>query len=143
MSSKGVSPSQWAKELTQKVDYVTASVLDQSAEKATDTYVVDEAQASCAGKVEAALPVTPEKSSDDGGENEAHPDDEPDVPPVLPSDDRVLAEVANVGNTGLVAGLEDHPANVGEPETLVGIVRVEGRVGVAVVRAVAARPPLD
>lgn len=63
--------------------------------------------------------------------------------PVLPPDDRVLAQVANVGNTGPAAGLDQHPADMGVEETLVCIVRVEVGVGVAMVGAVTTAPPLD
>jgi hypothetical protein len=62
---------------------------------------------------------------------------------VLPPDDLVAGEVGHVGDTDLASGLDEHPSDVSPPETLVGRVRVELGVGVAVVSAVAARPPLD
>ena len=108
-----------------------------------NTYVVDEAQTGSASVEESTLPVTPAESGDRSGEQEAHDEDELDIPPVLPADDRVLAQVADIGHTRLVTGLQDHPANVGEPETLVRVVRVKVGVGVTMVRAVAAAPPFD
>ena len=105
--------------------------------------MVDEAKTSGTRIHIAAPEVTPAEPADNGGQDEAHADDEGAVPAVLPPDDLVLVQVADIGDTGLEAGLDEHPANVGPPEAVVGVVRVEGRVGVAVVRTVAATPPLD
>ena len=103
---------------------------------------MDEAQTRCASKEEATLPVSP-KRRDGGREEESEGDDEVDVPAVLPPDDCGLAQVADVGNTGLAAGLQQHPSDVGEPEASVRVVRVELGVCVAMVRTVTTRPPLD
>ena len=62
---------------------------------------------------------------------------------MLPLDNIVLREVANVRNTRSPAGLDKHPANVRPPETFVGVVRVQVGISIAVVSAVASRPPLD
>lgn len=62
---------------------------------------------------------------------------------MLPANDLVLAQVANVGDSRLAARLHHHPPHVGPEKTLVRRVRVEIRVCVPVVRAVSPRPPLD
>lgn len=62
---------------------------------------------------------------------------------MLESNDRVVRQVANVGNTGFPPGLHDHPANVGPNKTVVSSVRVEVGIGVPVVGTVASGPPLD
>lgn len=62
---------------------------------------------------------------------------------MLPPNNGVLAQVADVGDTGLAARFHQHPANVGVEETFVGIVRIQLGVGVAMVSAVATRPPFN
>ena len=107
------------------------------------TYVVDEAQTGST-RVDVASPeVAPAEVADESREDEATGDDEGAVPAVLPPDDLVPAQVADVGDTGLAAGLDEHPADMGPPETEMRVVRVERGVSVAMVRAVAASPPLD
>ena len=106
-------------------------------------YVMNDAKTSGTSIHITAPKVTPAKPADNGGQDEAHADDKGAVPAVLPPDDLVLVQVTDIGDTRLAAGLDEHPADVGPPEAIVGIVWIEGRVGVAVVRAVAARPPLD
>jgi hypothetical protein len=104
---------------------------------------VDEEKTSGTGEEEATTVVAPEETGDERREHEAHSDDEVDVPAVLPLDDLVGGKVRNVGNTGTATGLDYHPAHMRPPETLLRRVGVEVGVGVAVVGAVAARPPLD
>ena len=106
-------------------------------------YVMDDAKTSGTRIHIAAPEVAPAKPANHGGQDEAHADDEGAVPAVLPPDDLVLVQVTDIGDTRLATRLDEHPANVGPPEAVVGVVWIEGRVGVAVVRAVAARPPLD
>lgn len=105
--------------------------------------MVHEAQSSSTCVDETAPPVTPAKASNNRREQETKDDDQVQVPAMLPLDDLVLAQIADVRNTRLTAGLDEHPANMRPPQTLVRVVRVELRVRVPVVRAVAARPPLD
>lgn len=62
---------------------------------------------------------------------------------MLPPDNLGPGQVRDVGNTGFAARLDDHPADVGVPEALVGVVGIEVGVGVAVVCAVTSRPPFD
>ena len=90
----------------------------------------------------AAPEVAPAEPADNRWQNEAHADDEGAVPAVLPPHDFILAQVAHIGNAGLATGLNKHPDDVGPQQAEVRIVRVEGSVGVAVVRAVATGPPL-
>jgi hypothetical protein len=105
--------------------------------------VVDEKKSSGTGVEETAAPVTPAQASDQSGEDETHAEDEVEVPPVLPLDNRATVQVGDVGDTGLATGLDKHPANVGPEKALVGVVGIKFGVGVAVVRAMAARPPAD
>ncbi len=88
-----------------------------------------------------AMPVTPEIPRDGGGDGEAHEEDQPHVPPLLPAYDRALAEVAHVRDAGLAPRLDEHPANVAPPKTAVRIVRIEVGVDVAVVSTVPTSPP--
>lgn len=88
-----------------------------------------------------AAPVAPEIPRDGGGDGEAHEEDQPHVPPLLPTHDRAFAEVAHVGDTGVAPRLDEHPANVTPPKTVVCIVWIEVGVDVAVVSTVATGPP--
>jgi hypothetical protein len=62
---------------------------------------------------------------------------------MLPSDHLVLAKVRDVGNSGLAAGFDDHPADVGPEKAVVGTVRVEISVCVTMVGTMTTGPPLD
>lgn len=131
--------------MTQNVDCKKQRRSARSSAKATDaeTYVVDEGETSGTGEEEASAPVTPSETSDDGREDETHADDKGEIPAVLPLDDLVVGQVRDVGDSRLATGLEDHPSDVSPKETALSRVGVEIGVGVAVVSAVAARPPLD
>lgn len=109
----------------------------------TESRVVDKDETSGSCKEETALPVSPSETSDNSGENETHEDHEHNVVVVLPLDDGIAAQVRDVCDTNLSTGLDKHPSDVSPPETLVGRVGVKLGVGIAVVSAVAARPPLD
>lgn len=105
--------------------------------------MMNEAQSEHASVNEAAFGVAPAKVGDEGGDGKGGDENQLDVPFVLPLDDRVASQVADVGDTGPSAGLDKHPANVGVEEALVGVVGVELGVGVTMVSSVATRPPLD
>lgn len=105
--------------------------------------VVDEEKSGGSGEEETSAVIVPSESSDEGGENESHPDDEVDVPTVLPLDDFVLRQIGNVGDSRLSAGLDEHPSDVRPPEAFVGRVGVEISVGVSVVGAMTTGPPFD
>ena len=77
--------------------------------------VVHERQACRAGKEESTAGVVPEEPSNDGREDEAHADNEVDVPAVLPFDHGRAREVGHVCDTGAAEGLDDHPAEVRVP----------------------------
>jgi len=89
------------------------------------------------------LPVTPPQASDNGGEDVAHENDKLEVMAVLPPDNLVLGQVANVGDTGIATRLENHPADVRPEKTPVCAVRIEVGVGIPMVGAMSARPPPD
>ncbi|KAI3484012.1 hypothetical protein L1887_53026 [Cichorium endivia] len=105
--------------------------------------VVHEEKSKHAGEEEAAAPVTPAQTGNKGRKAEAEEEEHGDVELVLELDDGVLAQVRDVGNTGLATGLDEHPAEVRPEETEVGSVGVKVGVGVAVVSAVTAGPPVD
>lgn len=98
--------------------------------------MVNEAQTTSTGKDKPAPKVAPEVPRDDSGHQEAEREDERKIPAMLPSDDLALAQITDVRDPELAAGLHEHPADVRPPEALVRVVRVELRVGVAVVRTV-------
>lgn len=87
--------------------------------------------------------VPPQHPGHGGREHEADEEDERDKVLVLPAHDGALGEVADVREPGPAPRLDEQPAHVGVREAALGVVRVELGVGVAVVRAVAAGPPLD
>lgn len=87
--------------------------------------------------------ITPEKPRNDSRNDKGHDENEGEVVPMLPAHNGVLGEVAHISDTGLAARLEEHPTDMGVEEALVGVVGVKVGVGVAVVCAVATRPPLD
>lgn len=62
---------------------------------------------------------------------------------MLPPHNLIFAQVADVCNTGLTPRFDQHPTDVGVPESLVGIVRVQVGVGVPVVGTVTPGPPFD
>lgn len=107
------------------------------------THLVNEAQPSKTSINIAALPVAPEVAGNDGGENVCRSDEERHIVVVLPPHNRVLAQVADVSDTGCSAGSEEHPAKMSVEEALVGVVGVEVGVGVTVVGAVLGAPPFN
>jgi hypothetical protein len=92
--------------------------------------VVDEAQSSSTGEEEASSPIPPSKTSKKGREDEAHEDDQVEVPLLLPSHDGGLRQVRDVGRSDGSAGLDEHPADVRVEEASMSVVGVE--IGVAV-----------
>lgn len=97
----------------------------------------------CAGEEVTTLPVTPKQARDHSGDAETENQEEGKIPAVLPPHDFVLAQIADVSNTRFTSRLDEHPTDVGVPESLVGIVWIQVSVGVPVVCAVAPGPPLD
>lgn len=107
------------------------------------TYMVNECEPGGASEEIPTAPISPSEARDNRREDESHPDDQGKVPAVLPFDDLVDGEIANVGDAGLPPRLEDHPADVGPDKSSLSRVRIEFGVGVAVMGAMASRPPLD
>ena len=87
--------------------------------------------------------VAPTEATNKSREDEAAGKNECAVPAVLPPDDLVLAQVADIRNTRLPAGLDEHPPNVRPPKAFMRVVGVERCVGVTVVSTVATSPPAD
>ena len=90
-----------------------------------------------------AFGVTPTEPRNYGRNNKRHQQDELQVVLVLPPDNFALGEIADVRNTGLAAGFNNHPTDMGPEKAAVCIVRVQVGIGVTVVRTMATRPPLD
>ena len=108
-----------------------------------DAHVVHKAETSCTGKEETTPPVAPTETGDESGHDESHGEQKSDIVLVLPPDDLVSGQVGNVGNTDLASRLDNHPANVSPPETLVSRVRVEFGISVSVMGSMTSRPPFD
>lgn len=93
--------------------------------------------------VPAAPVVTPKETGNNSGKDESDEENEFDVPSVLEADDRVLVQIANIGDTGLATRLEKHPTDMRPDEAVVSVVRVKVRIGITMMSAVPSRPPLD
>jgi len=87
--------------------------------------------------------VSPQKPGKNRGYDEAHEENQLEIMPVLPPHYLVLAQIADVRHTRPTARLQEHPSYMRVPETLMGVVRVEVGVGIAMVCPVTSRPPLD
>lgn len=105
--------------------------------------VVYEQESSGTGKEESTAPVAPAEAGDEGGEDESHDGEQGEVVFMLPSDHLVPRQVGHVGNSDLGSRLDEHPSDVGPPETMMCAVRVQISVGVPVVCPVTAGPPFD
>jgi len=95
------------------------------------------------GKEVAALPVAPKQTRDGGRDTESKGQKQGNIPAVLPPHNLVLAQIADVGDAGLTTWFEEHPTDVGKPEALVSVVRVQVGVSVTVVGTVAPGPPFN
>lgn len=101
---------------------------------------MNKAETSGAGVEQSTPPVAPTETSNEGGEDEAHTDDQVEIPLederkgasviggtrrkshatthlVLPLDDLVAREIRDIGRSNLAAGLDEHPPDVGPPES--------------------------
>jgi hypothetical protein len=105
--------------------------------------VMEEEKSGSSGIEISAPPIAPKYSRNSGWNTKAHKEDEPDIPTVLPPDNLVFAEIRDIRDTRFAPRLDDHPANVRPQQTAMGIIRVEVRIRVPVVRAMSTRPPLD
>jgi hypothetical protein len=108
-----------------------------------ETYVVYKKETSGARIEEAAPPVAPAQAGDERRENKAHSNNEVEIPSVLELDNLVAGEIRDVGDTRLSTGLDEHPANVGPEEALVGVIGVELGVCVPMVGTMTSGPPAD
>lgn len=106
--------------------------------------LLDEADSKDTSIDEATGPVTPTETSDDGGKDQAHEKHALDVVAVLPDDNGIFVEIADVGSAlALRILLENHPSEVRVEETLANGVGVLLGVGVSVVSTVTIGPPSD
>lgn len=96
--------------------------------------------ASNGGDVEASSPITPTKTTDQSGEDDAGEEGEGDVVLMLPDEEGVALEVADIGLDSLLISLLEEPTHMGVPEATLDVVRVAVSVGVAVVSSVVQTP---
>ena len=104
---------------------------------------MDKDETGSGSKEETASPITPSKPGNKSRHNHAHGEQQSEVVFVLPSDDLIPRKIRNIGNSDLASRLDDHPADVSPPETLMSRVGVKFGVGVAVMSSMTSRPPLD
>lgn len=96
------------------------------------------------GVNESTVPITPTKTSNHGGKQEAHEHNNVEVVLVLPNDNGVLVEIRNVGTSDTLGVLlHDHPAEMRVQKSLANGIGILVGVGVSVVSAMIARPPTD
>jgi len=107
------------------------------------TYVVHEYEPRSTGEEEATPPVSPSEPSDNSRSNEAGESKKGEIILVLPPDYLVPRQVGDISDSDFAPRLDEHPPNMRPPETLVGGVWVELRIGISVVGSVTPRPPLD
>lgn len=88
-------------------------------------------------------PITPSETSNHRWKEEAHRKDPRKVPTMLPLDHLTLAQIRHVGRSRGPSWLDQHPTNVRPEESSLSRVRIELRVGVAVMGSVTSGPPLD
>lgn len=91
-------------------------------------------------EAEPAEPVAPEVTGDDRWENEGPERQQVEIHFMLQLDKFVLFQVRNICRTIAEIGLEYHPAQMVPPETSGGVVGVQVRVSVAVVRTMTSGP---
>lgn len=77
-----------------------------------ESRVVDECQTKSTRVDITAKPVAPQKPGDESGHDEAHEDEQGNVPLVLPANDAISAQIGDVCNTRLAARFDKHPPDV-------------------------------
>lgn len=125
---------------------VVEGLVTEPMRKGVDTEggLLDEEDAENTSVDEAAEPVTPAETGNDGGEDETHEDDGLQVVAVLPDHHGVVVEVRDVGSADTLGVLlHEHPTEVRVEETLADGIGVLVGVGVSVVSTVVSRPPSD
>lgn len=105
--------------------------------------MVNEDKSDCASIKVTAFPVAPQETANNCGDNECHDEHDIKIVSVLPFCNAVLPEIADVCRPRFSTGLEHNPANVGEQQALVCIVRVKIGVGIPMVGTMPSGPPPD
>lgn len=91
---------------------------------------------------ESTEPVVPPKTCNERGEDEAHEEDNLEVVAMLPDNDRIFIQVADIGPpNSLGVLLHDHPTKVGVEETLANRVGILVGIGVSVMGTMISSPP--
>ena len=90
---------------------------------------------------EPPMPISPSIPRHRGGYDDRHDEGEDEIVSVLPFDNRIRSQVADICGTWLTPGLEDHPSDVRVKEAFTGVVGIKVGVGVSMVGAVSPSPP--
>jgi hypothetical protein len=104
---------------------------------------MNEAHPQSSGEEVSASKVSPTKTRNNSREDEANKQHQLEVPPMLPSHDRVPGKIADVRNTRLSSRFDDHPTDMRPEDLILCGVWVKFGVGIAVVCAMSPRPPFD
>ena len=91
---------------------------------------------------EATEPVAPAETADEGGEDEAHEEDNFEVVTVLPDHHRILIEIGDVGAANpLGILLHQHPPKVGVEEAFADGIWILVGIGISVMGTMVPSPP--
>ncbi len=103
--------------------------------------MVDERDPPHGGVVEASPPVSPPQACDDRGQAVTYDRDDRKVPPVLPLNDFILPQIADVRWAWLHRRFDQHPPDVAVEQAALSVVGIQRSVGITVVGAVPSSPP--
>jgi hypothetical protein len=108
-----LSPNQWAKELTAKVDYKTSISANSTADNVGMVpYVMNRNQSKEAGVKVSSAPVAPKVPRNHRGDDDAPNQCNREIMPVLPLHNGILTQVADVGRPRLDSRFHKHPHNM-------------------------------
>jgi hypothetical protein len=104
--------------------------------------MVDKDESADTGVKESPSPVTPTKTSNDSGEEEAHGEDNDSVILVLHADEGIRIEIRDIGTANTFGVLfEDHPTEMSVHQAFSDRVWIFLCVGVTMMSAMVSRPP--
>lgn len=110
----------------------------------TEGGLLDEEDSEDTSVDEATEVIAPANASNDGGENQAHEEDDLEVVLVLPDNDWVFIQIGDVGTSNsLGVLLHDHPTYVRIEQTLADRVWILLGIGISVMCSVVTSPPSD
>lgn len=124
------------------VEWLSTDPVSQGVD--TESSLLDAEESQDTTVDETTLPVTPAKTGNDTRQHNTGENHDSQVVTMLENDDWVRGQVGDI-SSGFVlwVGLGQHPAHVGVPKTLSGIIWVSVGVCVSVVNSVGVGPPFD